>query len=609
MNEASSRTVSLSSTTRDVLLIAAWFGLATGLIEGSLFVAFQRLGRVMHVTADIVWIATVFDLVLFGLLGSLLVVMARLFPTLPVTQFSVSCSTFFALADWLAIAFYERISSYGIALLAAGLAAAFTRWFSARQPLAMGFFRKTWKWLALLALLAGAGVLAGEWVPERVALAKLRPGSADLPNVLVIVVDALRADHLSSYGYGRRTSPNIDRLAQRGVLFENAFAASSYSLASHASLLSGLYPHQHRAQWDHPMGFRDCHCLTLAEALRSRGYRTAAFSANPFWFTHEYGFDRGFIRFGDYFHSLADMALRTLYGRAIEHGILVRVGWDDIPGRKRAPDVNRAALRWIEGEPGKPFLVFLNYFDAHDPYLPPHPYRGRFSSMEEPGGTINEEVRGLTPKLTPAQRQGEIDAYDGAIAFVDEYVGRLVAALQDRGLAKQTVIVITSDHGEAFGEHGMYMHGHSLYREVIHVPLIFWYPQLVPPHISVTRPVSNAAIPATIMKLVTAGGDAAFPGRPLNELWERPAASAAWPYPVSELVKWPRGPKGFPSSRGAMKSLVSPSWHCIVHDTLGLELYDTRHDNDESHNMGHDEGARDAVRACTSQLQQLPASP
>ena len=144
MNEASSRTVSLSSTTRDVLLIAAWFGLATGLIEGSLFVAFQRLGRVMHVTADIVWIATVFDLVLFGLLGSLLVVMARLFPTLPVTQFSVSCSTFFALADWLAIAFYERISSYGIALLAAGLAAAFTRWFSSARPGSGWHFLRCW---------------------------------------------------------------------------------------------------------------------------------------------------------------------------------------------------------------------------------------------------------------------------------------------------------------------------------------------------------------------------------------------------------------------------------------------------------------------------------
>ena len=144
-------------------------------------------------------------------------------------------------------------------------------------------------------------------------------------NILVILVDTLRADHLSCYGYKRETSPHIDRIAHQGVLFENAFAPSSYTLPSHASLLTGLYPYEHGVEWDTPTTLFDAPYPILGDAFQSQGYRTAAFSANIYWFTRALGFGRGFIHFEDYFQSISDMIFRTLYGRVFEKFVLRKI--------------------------------------------------------------------------------------------------------------------------------------------------------------------------------------------------------------------------------------------------------------------------------------------
>src|SRR5215470_1373262 len=175
--------------------------------------------------------------------------------------------------------------------------------------------------------------------------------SSDAPNIIMIVIDALRADHLSSYGYVRPTSPHLDRLAQQGVVFEHALSASSYTLPAHASLLTGRYLYEHGVEWNNRTARFANRYPRLAEALQSRGYRTAAFSANVFWVTRSKGFGRGFIHFEDYFQSVADMAARTLYGRIIETLILRRLGYEDIPARRRASDINRSVLQWIERDP------------------------------------------------------------------------------------------------------------------------------------------------------------------------------------------------------------------------------------------------------------------
>ena len=259
-----------------------------------------------------------------------------------------------------------------------------------------------------------------------------------------------------------------------------------------------------------PGALEDGRFPTLAQALRDRGYRTAAFSANLFWFTSTNGFARGFIRFEDYFQSIADMAFRPVYGRSFEKLVLRRLGVDDIPARRRADDINRSVLRWIDRDPDRPFFAFLNYMDTHDPYLPPAPYRGRFSPSPNPGGLVNEHAGRAGLRLTPQQLQGEIDAYDGAIAYLDDQVGQLVEALRRRGLGERTLLAITADHGESLGDHGLLTHASSLFSAELHVPLIFAGAG-VPAGVRVARPVTHAALAATVLDLV--GGDpGGFPG-------------------------------------------------------------------------------------------------
>ena len=259
--------------------------------------------------------------------------------------------------------------------------------------------------LQRLAIIAGGSVLGltllgdlacGSLASQPLTEPTITLAPPDAPNILLIVIDTLRSDHLSSYGYERSTSSTIDRLAEQGVLFENTFSTSSYTTPSHASLLTGRYPHDHGAQWITRRPILNDRCPTLPEALKARGYRTAAFSANRFWFTREQGFGRGFIHFEDNFHSPGDMAVRTFYGRKFEEFILRRL-FDDYPWRQQARNINNSVMRWLERNPDEPFFAFLNYFDVHDPYLPPQPYRSEFSTLENPGGSSTPTRIGTTP--------------------------------------------------------------------------------------------------------------------------------------------------------------------------------------------------------------------
>ena len=292
-------------------------------------------------------------------------------------------------------------------------------------------------------ILAFAGIQGGKRLQERNAVAHLPAAAAGAPNVLVIVMDTLRADHVSAYGYARPTSPNFDRMAQQGVLFENAVSTTSWSLPSHVSLLTGRYQFEHGIG-NCAAGSRGWDGAARAWAasrrweklLEQRGYRTGAFSANRTYFSTSLGFGRGFQHFEDYFHSPADMFIRTLYGREFARIYLNRTdkskvkralrflgmnsmldkdseGSGNYGGaqgvRKRADVVNREASgtgltgsdrgRNDRGET-HPFFAFLNYFDVHYPYGGPPTY----------------------PK--PAwDHGGRIDEYDASVKYADDYTG------------------------------------------------------------------------------------------------------------------------------------------------------------------------------------------
>ena len=336
---------------------------------------------------------------------------------------------------------------------------------------------------------------------------------------------------------------------------------------------------------------------TLGEALMQKGYRTGAFSANRTYFTHDLGFGRGFVHFEDYFHSASDMFVRTLYGREFariylkrsDRSLVKRVlrglgftalldqgaeGSGSYGGafgiRKRADVVNQETLDWIDRDRRRPFLAFLNYFDVHDPYGGPRTY-----------------AKPSWPQQT------NVDAYDDGVKYVDDYIGRLMDELDRRGLSKNTLVVITGDHGESLGQHHLRTHGKALYWELIHVPLVLRYPGHVPAGIRLDMPVTNSALPATIMELLGEGGHETFPGPSLSALWQTPAAQPAWPDALSEVAKHnivtdeskTVGKLVATTADGPMKSVVTTRWHLIVHKELGDQLYDWVHDPGETNNL------------------------
>jgi arylsulfatase A-like enzyme len=590
--------------------VAAWFGLVMGLVEGVERLGFQHLGWLtwdvgkLYVSSPIVWISTLVDLAIAVILGLALLVLAQIFRRVPALRLAVFLFSFLAFYDWLGVIGVGRIRHLGIIGLSLGVAAVFTRWFTKHQVSILRFWRRTLPWVATGALLVLIGIQAGNWLQERMALARLPQPAPDSPNVLVIVVDALRADHLGAYGYARETSPNIDRLAHQGVLFENAIATSSWTFPSHTSMLTGRYPHELGVMGP---GRYDGRYPTLGQALEARGYRTGAFSANTFFFCRAVGLGRGFIHFEDYFGSIQDMAARTFFGEEFDGLFLQRLGFEDVPGRKRAPEVDRETIRWLARNSGRPFFAFLNYFDVHDPYLPPQPYRSRFSKLKKPGGIINTWVLRNYPRLTPEQLQGEVDAYDGGIAYADHSIGQLLAELARHDLERNTLVIITSDHGESFGEHGLLTHRNALYREVIHVPLIFWWPGHLPADVRVSTPISTTELPATIMQLVGVREEKEFPAPSLAKLWSAPNHGAHWQLPMSELAHMGFEPKQNPLRYGAMKSLVSLNWQYILHSKFGAQLYDWQNDPGELHNLAGTPEGQGIVRQLSEQLQEILA--
>ncbi|HTE89319.1 MAG TPA: sulfatase-like hydrolase/transferase, partial [Terriglobales bacterium] len=272
-----------------LLLIAAWFGIFAGLMEGAGLLLFQRInwaqwGRLMHVSKEILWISPLVDLIFFLIFTLIVWLISRFSRRIPAIRLLVLALTFLSIYDWLTVT--SRLYHRACLILALGVAVAFTRWVAKREAASVRFWRKWTPWLAAVFLLAFSAIQGSKWAHELVAVAKLPAASQSTPNVLVIVLDTLRADHLSSYGYARTTSPEIDRIASQGVLFENAIAPCSWSLPSHASLLTGRTPSEHGMQNVQPMPWLGWgkNSLggypTLGEVLGKRGYRSGAFSAN-----------------------------------------------------------------------------------------------------------------------------------------------------------------------------------------------------------------------------------------------------------------------------------------------------------------------------------------
>ena len=403
--------------------------------------------------------------------------------------------------------------------------------------------------------------------------------SAGRPNIILITLDTVRADHLSVYGYDRLTTPNLDHLAKRGVMFEEAVAASSWTLASHASILTGLLPHQHEGNIYEPL---DESPRTLAEILHAQGYETAGFNANNAYGQGSWGLAQGFETYDDSRTMVRHNLPRTLVARTILRPLrqhLVPQGLNSY--RRNAADVNQDVVRWFGRRSSRPFFLFINYFDAHGPYYAPPPYANRFGKISEAAvkGIIFSELFPEQKPLTPEDYASFMDGYDNCVAYLDDQVGRLLQELSRSADWSNTIVIITSDHGEAFGTHGSFMHGRNLYyEEALHVPLIIAGPG-IPAGARIDHPSRLRELFPTILDLAL-GEKVPFHRRSLRRFWTpgfMPGPADDWV--VSELVPF------LPDYRPAMMSLMTSEWH-YLHDSNGKsELYRWREDRHEKDDL------------------------
>jgi arylsulfatase A-like enzyme/uncharacterized membrane protein YbhN (UPF0104 family) len=379
--------------------------------------------------------------------------------------------------------FHEELvwkSKEGLMVLAACAASALAVYFllafvlrAVTRAKAGSFLLRAWGSPALVAVVIGGVVAVGTLAPPpEAALASAdRPAAPEgAPNVLFVVVDTLRADHLPAYGYERGRTPNLDRFAEDAVRFDWAFANASWTRPSFASILTGRYASSHGV-----MGKPDAlpdEVVTLPEALRDGGYQTAGYVTNfnvgPY-FNFQQGYDEYAFLEPEFVLGADDSAAKLLLVQALRQGIeRLRAARGSVePGTayQDAETVNRHLVSYLDrAQPGSPFFLFVGYMDPHDPYFP-HPY----------DGTGYARAANQHPDLSEAPRLREL--YDGEVTYWDEQFGRLMDELRRRGLYDDMMIVITSDHGEEFGEHGGFWHGTTLYDEQLHVPLFVKLPR------------------------------------------------------------------------------------------------------------------------------------
>src|SRR4051812_30396054 len=287
----------------------------------------------------------------------------------------------------------------------------------------------------LLAIAATIAALVWLRVPRAVIsvhgepLGRLPSGvRASNLNLLLITLDTTRADRIHAYGFNEVETPNLDRLAREGVLFEQAVSAAPLTLPAHSSIFTGKFPPAHGVR-DNGGFFLDEHETTIAERLQARGFTTGGF-VGAYVLDHKWGVAQGFQTYFDDFDLSKYQSLS--------------LGSVDRPGN----EVADKALAWLDRVAGSRFFGWVHFYDAHSPYTPPEPFKSRYDGRP----------------------------YIGEIAFVDSQVGRLLAYLDGHDLARKTVVVVMGDHGESLGEHGESTHGFFVYQSTMHVPLLIRTP-------------------------------------------------------------------------------------------------------------------------------------
>ena len=368
----------------------------------------------------------------------------------------------------------------------------------------------------------------------------------DKPNVILITLDTTRADHIACYGYPGVKTPNLDALANRGVLFEQAATSSPLTLPAHCSILTGMYPTYHGVRINGNTALNE-EQTTLAEVLSAQGYQCGAF-IGAFVLDGRWGLKQGFQHYDDQFD------LKKY--KHLDLGAVQRPG----------DQVIDAALSWLEQQKNAPFFAWIHLYDPHTPYEPPEPYRSEYS----PGG-----LAGL---------------YDGEIAFMDEQIGRCLSWLAKNGMDKSTTLILVGDHGEGLGSHGEGTHGYFIYDYAVHVPFIIVTPFESLRGVRVSSQVRTVDIFPTLLEIATVAPPAETHGRSLLPVMFRPEKKEdGYAYAESMSPNLQFGWSPLHSLRTARSKYI---------DAPRAELYDITRDADENINLaGNDPGTLRKMKA------------
>ena len=388
---------------------------------------------------------------------------------------------------------------------------------------------------AAMGLIFGPGAVSS--IKAALATPPARPSApGTLPNIILITLDTVRADHLGIYGYDRQNTPNLKNLLKESSLYTNFVSASTLTLTSHASMFTGLYPKSHGAfkQFpNYPFGQPlPGEIPTVASILGSAGYRSAALAANLWYLGPQWGLLRSF----DYAWTPTPLPLIEdnhsyfLRGRVRDlfHSQPV-TGDDEGQPTVDADAINREANKLLDRFSGRqtPFLLFLNYMDAHWPYHAPPPYdsaypgRDQWYSGNDAEAAMRTSVDCGGQPVDAGYRAHILSQYDGAIAYLDSKIGELIDHLKQDGLFDRSMIIITSDHGEALGDRGYLGHNVSVYQDQVHVPLIIKYPGNRGPE-RVDGLASHVDLLPTILEVAGVAPKPGLPGVSLLRLGSQP---------------------------------------------------------------------------------------
>ena len=575
---------------------ALWFAILAGLAQACLVAVARYAGhRIVSIGADFVWMSIVADAMVFVLAA--LTLRLALGRRSQYRYRALLCALIFLVLIGPAL-LVPRLHALAAVALSAGAGVQLARLLDRRIDRFDLVVRRTFWPIVVIAIVTSLAVRAAAGVPLPGRKTSQTGRSAAAPNVVLIVLDTVRADNLSLYGYARQTSPRLDRFARDAVVFERAFSASPWTLPSHAALFTGHRPGALSADWLTPL---DGAYPTLADVFRNQGYDTAGFSGNLLYCTAATGLARGFTRFKDFPITPGALLTSSWLLRPIIDGIRRPDGNAEPLVDKRAADVNAEFAAWLEAAAGRPFFAFLNYFDAHRPYVAPPPYDTAYGD----GGKLPDLLVRRTWSKQEIQRS--LDAYDGELRYVDDQLGRLIDLLTSRDLLRNTLVVITSDHGEQFGEHGLFDHANSLYRQVLQVPLVIAFQGRLPSGVRVHDPVSLMDVAATILDVAgLAGEEPHVPGRSLAGHWSTTRSPSKSGAPLlAEVSKAINMPEWLPASKGAMKSVIVNGLHYIRHSDGREELYDMDQDIAEGTNLAGNPDARAALDGARQTLVSL----